>query len=101
MCQLNNPMDGVQLTTERTLQAGVTVNQILTSWLARRTVMGCEGFGFFFVVVASFSFVRNKMLNKMQIMQCFFVHRDPVAHRDPKDHVDRAESRSVACLSFN
>ena len=54
MRQLNNPIDGVQLTTERTLQAGETVNQILTSWLAdnllkkkngkaRRIVMGREG----------------------------------------------------------
>ena len=32
--QLNNPCSGVQLTTVQTLQGGMTVNEIRTSWLA-------------------------------------------------------------------
>ena len=32
--QLNNPCNGVQLTTMQTLQEGATLNQIRTPWLA-------------------------------------------------------------------
>ena len=43
---LNNPCNGVQLTTVRTLQGGVTVNQICTLLLAdnlQNTLLGGHG----------------------------------------------------------
>ena len=44
--QLNNPCNGVPITTVQTLQGDVTVNQIRTPWLAddlqKRTLLGCH-----------------------------------------------------------